>query len=124
MSRCSRSKVNCSEISTCRNKEAESNPSADRGFSCSRACRKYGQSLGQSSVTSRCSPQHCGQIFPCTAGQNRFSFRSSQIAQLKVQFLEFDYFTARFSTETPRNKSSLRRSASRHQVLSCRCSRI
>ena len=51
---------------------------------CCRDCKRYGQSLGQSSVTSRCSPQHCGQILPCTAGQNRFSLRSSQIAQLKL----------------------------------------
>src|SRR5271170_5304784 len=45
------------------------------------------QVLGQSSVTSRCSPQHCGQMRPCTAGQNRFSFRFSQIAQLTNRWL-------------------------------------
>src|SRR5216683_1362618 len=42
------------------------------------------QSLGQSSVTSRCSPQHCGQMRPWTAGQKRFSLRMSQMAQLKL----------------------------------------
>src|SRR5262249_30014591 len=39
-------------------------------------------SLGQSSVTSRCSPQHCGQILLCSAKQKRFSLRFSQIVQL------------------------------------------
>src|ERR1019366_10464552 len=48
-----------------------------------------------SSVTSRCSPQHCGQIFPCTAGQNRFSLRSLQIAQGKDVSSGFDYFMER-----------------------------
>jgi len=47
---------------------------------------QVGQSLGQSSVTSRCSPQHCGQMRPWTAGQKRFSLRISQIAQLKFLF--------------------------------------
>jgi hypothetical protein len=43
-------------------------------------------------VTSRCSPQHCGQIFPWTAGQNRFSFLSLQSAQVKESSSGFDYF--------------------------------
>ncbi|MGA9504924.1 MAG: hypothetical protein WBV31_10840, partial [Terriglobales bacterium] len=34
-----------------------------------------------------------GQILPCTAGQNRFSLRSSQIAQAKGKSSELDYFT-------------------------------
>ena len=38
---------------------------------------------GQSSVTSRCSPQHCAQMRPCTARQKRFSLRTLQMAQLK-----------------------------------------
>ncbi|PYX59737.1 MAG: hypothetical protein DMG76_04990 [Acidobacteria bacterium] len=36
-------------------------------------------------MTSRCSPQHCAQMRPCTAGQKRFSLRISQMAQLKTQ---------------------------------------
>jgi len=48
------------------------------------------QSLGQSSVTSRCSPQHCGQMREWTAGQKRFSFLVSQRLQGTIQFLTTD----------------------------------
>jgi hypothetical protein len=42
---------------------------------------KYEQSMGQSIVTSRPSPQQIAQIFSPFAGQNRFGGRFSQIAQ-------------------------------------------
>ena len=45
------------------------------------------QSEGQSSVTSRCSPQHCGQMRPCTARQKRFSLRTLQMEQLQTGHL-------------------------------------
>src|ERR1700687_5338750 len=91
MSRCSFSYMYRSETSICRNKLAGSTWSEERGLSCSCACRRYGQSLGQSKVTSRCSPQHCGQMRPWTAGQKRFSLRTSQIAQLnrRLPFLHY-----------------------------------
>src|SRR5467141_2627923 len=85
MSKGSRSYRNCSGISTSRNSEAGSNWPMERCLWCSRACWRYGQALGQSSVTSRCSPQLCAQMRPCTAGQKRFSLRISQMAQLKAQ---------------------------------------
>ena len=59
---CSRSYRNCSEISISGYSPARSAASIPPSASCSRACclacKRYGQSLGQSSVISRCSPQH------------------------------------------------------------------
>src|SRR5437016_7780444 len=78
-------------MSTCRKISEGFTSDIPRGFSCSRACCRYTQSLGQSSVTSRCSPQHCGQMRPCTAGQKRFSFRIPQMTQLTADsFKHYD----------------------------------
>jgi hypothetical protein len=47
---------------------------------------------------------------PCTAGQNRFSLRSSQIAQLKCSFLGFDYFTAPNSMRSSSREAAIQES--------------
>ena len=41
------------------------------------------QQFGKDPALDRAIAEHCGQMRPCTARQKRFSFRVSQMAQLK-----------------------------------------